>query len=70
MKTSGAIGTGFILIAVSSLGLYFGKLTLDKLDSGQWGMAVLGAAATIFVFAALVVIIKGMGRKDGEDKDE
>jgi len=70
MKTSNAIGTVFILLAVSGLTLYFGKLTLDKLDSGQWGMAVLGAAATIFVFVGLVVIIKGMGSKDGEDKDE
>ncbi len=70
MKTSNAIGTVFILLALSGLVIYFGKLTLDKLDSGQWGMAVLGAAATIFVFVGLVVIIKGMGSKDGEDKDE
>lgn len=70
MKTSNAVGTVFILLAVSGLALYFGSLTLDKLDSGQWGMAVLGAAATIFVFVGLVVIIKGMGSKDGEDKDE
>jgi len=68
VKTSKAIGTAFILLAISGLIIYLGKLTLDKLDSGQWGMAVLGAAATIFVFAGLVAIIKNMGRKDGEDK--
>ena len=70
MKASDAIGTVFILLAVSGLTLYFGKLTLDKLDSGQWGMAVLGAATTILIFAGLVVIIKGMGRKDDDDEDE
>ena len=70
MKTSSATGTAFILLAASGIGLYFGKLTLDKLDSGQWGMAVLGTAVTILVFVGLVVIIKGMSSKDGEDKDE
>lgn len=65
MKTSGAIGTVFILLAVAGVVFMFGSLTLDKLDSGQWGMAALSAAATIFVFIILVVIIKGMGSKDG-----
>lgn len=70
MTTSNAVGTVFILLALSGLIIYFGKLTLDMLDSGQWGLAVLGTAATIFVFVALVVIVRGMGSKDGEDKDE
>ena len=69
MKTSNAIGTVFILLAVASVVFTFGKLTLDKLDSEQWGMAVLGAAVTILVFAGLVVIIKGMGRKADDDED-
>ena len=70
MNTSNAIGAAFILLAVSGLTIYFGKLTLDKLDSGQWGMAVLGTAVTIFVFFGLVMCIKSIGSKHSEDKDE
>jgi len=70
MKTSTAIGTSFILLAVSSLSLSFGKLTLDKIDSEQWGMAVLGVVVTILGFVILVVCVKTIGRKGGEDDEE
>ena len=70
MKISSAIGIAFILLVVSGITLHFGGLTLDKLDSGQWGMVVLGAAVTILVFTVLVVCVKAIGRKDDHDEGD
>ena len=70
MKTSTAIGTSFVLLIVSSLTLYFGKLTLDKLDAEQWGMVVLGAGVTTLCFAILVACVKAITREDERDDEE
>ena len=69
MKTSSAIGTSLILLAVSGVVIYFGKLTLDKADLEEWGFVALGALVTICSFSGFVALVKAIasnGRKDGE----
>jgi hypothetical protein len=56
----------FIVLAISGVVIYFGKLTLDKWDAGAWALMALGVAATLFFFAILVSAVKKLG--EPEDK--
>jgi len=68
MSKKMAAGTALMYLILSGITLYFGGLTLDKLDSNQWGLAVLGAGVTALVFFIMVVIVKGISKKGGDDK--
>ena len=49
-----------LLLAVSGLVLYVGKLTLDKWDSEEWGLMALGVFATLGFFSLMVALVKGL----------
>ena len=55
-----AIGGAIIVLLVSGVVLYIGKLTLDKWDTQEWGLMVLGIFATLLFFSFLVAMVKSL----------